>query len=265
MAEELTYEVEEPVAVITLSRPEKLNALTVTMRTELRGAIAEAEADRCVVGLVITGAGRGFCAGLDTAELAATTAGGSAARPRDDGRDLPGLFTYFLSVGKPVIAAVNGVAAGGGLVLAMMSDMRFASRNAWFVTSFVQRGLIAEHGTSWMLPRLLGPSRALDLLWSSRRVDAEEAYRIGLVDYLCEPGEEVEQARAYLKELARGSSPSSLKDMKRMVYNHYALGYPEALKDADQIMWAAMDRPDSVEGVQSFLEKRNPNFPRLGS
>jgi enoyl-CoA hydratase/carnithine racemase len=264
MSEELIYEVAEPVAIMRLNRPEKLNALTVSMRSALRKAVADAEADPNVVGMVITGEGRGFCAGLDTQELAATTAAGSSSRPKADGPDLPGLFTYLLDIGKPVIAAVNGVAAGGGLVLATMSDMRFASRNAWFVTSFAQRGLVAEHGTSWMLPRLLGPSRALDLLWSSRRVDAEEALRIGLVDYVAEPGSEAEHAVEYLRQLARGSSPTSLRSMKRMVYSHYALGYPEALRDADRLTYEALDHPDAVEGVQSFLEKRPPQFARVG-
>src|SRR5205085_2740484 len=123
---------------------------------------------------------------------------------------VPGMFTYFLEVPKPIVAAVNGVAAGGGVVLAAMCDVRFASTAARFTTVFLKRGLIAEHGMTWILPRLLGPGRALDLLWSSRSIDGAEAHRIGLVEYLCEPGEELPQATRYIAALSADASPGAM-------------------------------------------------------
>jgi enoyl-CoA hydratase/carnithine racemase len=261
---DIIYEVDDPVATITINRPEKLNAFTTRTIGELRNAVERAAADRAVVGIVITGAGRGFSAGLDSAQLSATAQQGSGART-DTGDEVPGLFTWLLAIDKPIIAAVNGVAAGGGFVLAVLADVRFAASDAWFTTVFSKRGLIAEHGTTWIVPRLLGHGRALDLLWSSRRVDAEEALRIGLVEYVTEPGELLAATRRYIVDLAEQVSPASLADTKRLVYHHLGIGYPEALREAEAVQWQAMDRVDATEGVQSLLERRLPSFGRLGS
>ena len=267
---DVLYEVADPVATVTLNRPEKLNAFTYNTLSEIREAVERAASDPAVVGIVITGAGRGFCAGLDGAVLSETTGLGSSARTRAAGArggksgELPGIFTWLLAVDKPVIAAVNGVAAGGGLVLAALSDVRFASRDASFTTIFSKRGLIAEHGTSWILPRLVGSGRALDLLWTSRRIDAEEAYRIGLVEYLTEADELLPAARRYVEELAAQASPASLRDTKRLVYSHLGTGYPEAVQEADEYQWASLDRPDAKEGASALAERRQAQFPRLG-
>ena len=258
------YEVDDPVALITLNRPDKLNALTYPMLTSVRAAFARAEADPAVVGIVVTGAGRGFCAGLDAEVLKQTTAPGASRRRDADPGDVPGLFTYLLAVGKPVIAAVNGPAAGGGFVLAVMSDVRFASTEASFTTVFSKRGLIAEHGTSWILPRLLGAGRALDLLWSSRQVGADEALRIGLVEDVVPADDLLARARRYIVRLAEVASPASLRDTKRLVYDHLGLGYPAALREADRAQWEAIARPDAAEGAASLIERRPPNFGRLG-
>src|SRR5713226_3919193 len=143
-------------------------------------------------------------------------------------------------VPKPVIAAVNGVAAGGGFVLAMMCDLRFAASDASFTTVFSKRGLIAEHGTAWLLPRIVGTSRALDLLWSSRRFDAAEAYRIGFVDRI-EPREKLlDETKSYIRELAANISPNSLAVMKSEVYRHWSLAMEPAFRDADELMKAAL-------------------------
>jgi enoyl-CoA hydratase/carnithine racemase len=262
--QDITYVVEDPVATITLDRPDKLNAFTSRTLAELRDAVQRAADDPAVVGIVITGAGRGFSAGLDADQLSATAAQGSSARA-DTGDAVPGLFTWLLEVPKPVIAAVNGVAAGGGFVLAVLCDVRFASTDAWFTTVFSKRGLIAEHGTTWIVPRLLGHGRALDLLWSSRRVDADEALRIGLVEHLTEPGELLDAAHRYIRDLAEQVSPASLADTKRLVYRHLGVGYPDALREAESVQWQAMDRVDATEGVRSLLERRPPAFPRLGA
>lgn len=260
----IEYTVDDPVATLTLNRPEVLNALTYEMLDEIRDASNAAMADPAVVGLVITGNGRGFCSGLDASVLAQTTNAGSSARPQPAADELPGMFTYLLEQPKPVIAAVNGVAAGGGFVLAAMCDMRFASSSAAFTTIFSKRGLIAEHGTTWILPRLLGTGRALDLLWSSRKIDAAEAARLGLVEEITEPDDLLATARAYIEDLAENVSPASLRDTKRLVYRHVSLGYPEALQEADDATWAALDRDDSTEGAAALIERRPPKFPRVG-
>src|SRR5215475_6673726 len=149
---DIEVEIADPVALIRLARPDKLNAFTYPMLAEIRAAVDAAAADPRVVGIVITGRGRGFCAGLDAETLAATTIRGSGARERPPADEVPGLFTYLLRVPKPVIAAVNGVAAGGGFVLAAMCDVRFASTAASFTSIFTKRGLVAEHGISWTVP-----------------------------------------------------------------------------------------------------------------
>jgi enoyl-CoA hydratase/carnithine racemase len=259
---EIRYEIEDPVAVITLDRPEKLNALTYPMLRDFREAVNEAAADRAVVGLVVTGAGRGFCSGLDAATLAQTTAVGSSAQQKTD--EVPGMFTWLLAIPKPVIAAVNGVAAGGGFVLTVMSDIRIASTAASFTSIFSKRGLVSEHGTTWIVPRLIGTGAALDLLWSSRRIDAEEAYRLGLVQQVVEPDDLLPAARRYVTDLAENVSPASMADTKRLVYSHLGLGYPEALREADDATYAALDRMDAKEGATALLERRPAVFPRLG-
>jgi enoyl-CoA hydratase/carnithine racemase len=146
-----------------------------------------------------------------------------------------------------------------------MSDIRIASSAATFTSIFSKRGLIAEHGTSWVLPRLVGAGAALDLLWSSRRIDAAEASRIGLVQQVVEPEELLEAARAYVVELATNVSPASMADTKRLVYRHLGVGYPEALQEADEVQYQALDRIDAKEGAAALIEKRPAAFPRLGT
>lgn len=269
--ETIEYSVEDPVATIRLDRPERLNALSFAMLRELRSAVEAAAADPEVVGIVITGNGRAFCAGLDMEALVDVTSAGEGARgdaAAAEGRpgpdEVPGLFTYLYSVPKPVIAAVNGAAAGGGLVLATMCDLRFASPQAVFVSAFPQRGLTSEHGTTWIMPRLMGAGRALDVLWSSRRVGGEEAARIGLVEHLVTDGDLTTAAQDYIRQLAATVSPASLADTKALVYGHLGEHYATALREIDDYQWRALDRPDSKEGVASFLERRPPEFPRIG-
>jgi len=264
--QDIQVEIVDPVCTIRLNRPDKLNALSYHMLGELRRAIDDAAADQRVVGIVITGNGRGFCSGLDSQALVETTAAGSSGRDTSAAAqaETPGMFTYLLSVPKPVIAAVNGVAAGGGLVLAALCDVRFASTEASFTTVFLKRGLIAEHGTSWLLPRMLGPGRALDLLWSSRRIGADEALSTGMVEYVVPAEDLVARAQDYVRELSIAASPAAMAETKRMVYEHLGLGHVDALRDADAAQWRALDSDDSTEGARALIEKRNPQFPRLG-
>lgn len=255
--------IEDPVAVLRLNRPEKLNAFTYDTLREIRSAIDACAADRRVVGIVITGNGRGFSSGLDANTLAETTSRPAPARPREPD-PLPGIFSYLLHVPKPVIAAINGVAAGGGLILALMSDLRIASTSASFTTVFLKRGLIAEHGSSWLLPRMVGIGRALDLLWMSDRIDAEDALRCGLVQQLVAPDQLLETACDYVRRLAQTSSPAAIAETKRLLYRHLGTGYVEALQEADAVQWQFVTAPDAREGAQALLEKRTPRFQRLG-
>jgi enoyl-CoA hydratase/carnithine racemase len=276
MYRELIYEVTEPVATITLNRPERLNALTARLLSEIPHALAAAEADRRVVGIVLTGAGRGFSAGADMDLLGAIAAGARLGRegaedaleaePGDValGTDFAVTYARILRVRKPVLAAVNGPCAGVALAIALVCDLRFASERALFTTAFAHRGLIAEHGTSWMLPRLVGTSRALDLLWSARRVDATEAYRIGLVDRVVAHDTLLGDARRYIEDLAARSSPTSLMVMKQQVYKHLMTTLGPAMEESNRLMFESLGREDFREGVASFVEKRPPRFGRIG-
>jgi enoyl-CoA hydratase/carnithine racemase len=261
----ITVELRDAAAVITLNRPEALNAFTYPMMEEIHGAVLDAVSRRSVVGVVITGAGRGFSAGLDASALTAVTNSGGAMRESEPNHGLPGLFSYLIEQPKPIIAAVNGVTAGGGMVLTSKCDLRFASTQAAFLTVFSKRGLIAEHGMTWLMPRMVGLGDALDLMWSSRRLEADEAHRIGYVQRLFAPEELVNGSVAYVNDLAANASPGSLADTKRLAYRHIGMEYPEAFVEADDAAWAAIARPDAAEGAASLTEKRPPHFDRLGS
>jgi enoyl-CoA hydratase/carnithine racemase len=275
MYQDILYEVADPVAVITMNRPEALNALTGRMMAEMRHAFAAAERDPAVVGMVLTGAGRGFCAGADMQGLNATASGERgaaedlsdlAADPGDPemGSNFQVTFSYLLSLRKPLIAAVNGPCAGLGFVFACLADMRFVERQAKFTTAFSQRGLIAEHGSSWLLPRLIGAGKALDLLWSARKFTGEEAKELGLAERLVEQGESLQTAIDYIKELASVVSPTSLKVIKAQVYRHLNMELGEAMTESNEWMAESLVREDFKEGVSSFMEKRPPRFKRLG-
>jgi enoyl-CoA hydratase/carnithine racemase len=261
-ASNVIVEVTDSVAIVRLNRPERMNAFTFRMVAEIRRAVDRAAADEKAVGIVITGTGRAFSAGLDAADLARSASGSAESdiESSTPSEDLPALFSYLLKIPKPVIAAVNGVAAGGGFVLAMMCDLRFAAEAASFTTVFSKRGLIAEHGTSFLLPRLVGTSRALDLLWSSRRFDAAEALRIGFVDRVVPADRLLDEACAYIRDLAANVSPRSLAVIKAQVYGHLSLGMEAAIRHSDKIMTEALTHPDATEGVASFVERRPPRF-----
>ncbi len=278
MYEEILYEVADPVATITLNRPASLNAWTNTMDSEIKDAIARANADRSVVGIIITGAGRAFCAGADMKTLSALTEGASpesantsstetssndSRSPREAHGDFSGRFPYLMMVDKPIIAAINGAVAGMAYPFSLCCDLRVVTPDAVFLTAFAQRGLIAEWGLSWLLPRLVGPSVALDLLMSSRKVRGEEALALGLANYLVQPDDLLGFCRRYIEQLAATSSPTSMAVMKRQVYEqlHEGLGVADA--QAVKLMTESFTRSDFKEGVKSFLEKRPPSFGRL--
>jgi enoyl-CoA hydratase/carnithine racemase len=249
----VTRDVRDGVAVLTLNRPDRLNAWIPAMQVRYFDLLEEAAADPEVKAIVVTGAGRGFCAGADMEIL---QAGGSGEESATDDRPQ----TFPLTIPKPVIAAVNGPAAGLGLVMALMCDIRFAASGAKLTTAFARRGLIAEHGISWVLPRLVGSAHALDLLFSGRVVLAEEAAAMGLVNAV-HPGDELlERTLEYARELATKSSPTSMAVMKRQVYAHMEQGAAEALDESNRLMAESFERPDFAEGVASFVEGRPPEF-----
>ena len=271
---EIQYVIEGPVATITMNRPDQFNALTDLTQAEIRHALDQSERSPEIIGTVLTGAGRGFCAGVDMNALGSMSEAGERTTTNFDHlRANPGnpeadpnyqaSPTYFLGLRKPLIAAINGAAAGLGFSYATFCDMRFMDRSAKLVTSFAPRGLIAEHGTSWMLPRIVGPSNALDMVWSSRRIDGEEAFRMGYANRLCEPGTCCTEAQQYLRDIAGTSAPASIMMMKRQIYKHLNRELGEAMAESTRWMDESLARDDFKEGVASFVEKRAANFSKL--
>jgi enoyl-CoA hydratase/carnithine racemase len=254
-SEPVLYAIEDGVARVTLNRPEALNAWTPELGRAYFDRLEEADADPEVRAIVVTGAGRGFCAGADFDYLRAVEESGSRAE-----RD-PRPQSFPRSLRKPVIAAINGPCAGLGFVMAMMCDIRFASPGAKLTTAFARRGLIAEYGLSWVLPRLAGVSTALDLLLSGRTFLAQEALRLGIVDRLSEEGQAAADAHLYAAELASLSSPASMAAIKHQVYADLEQGLAQSTADALIQMQRSFERPDFREGVESFVERRPPNFP----
>lgn len=271
-----TYEVDGGVAVITLQRPDRLNAWTRRMEFEYRASLAEADDDPEVRVAVVTGAGRGFCAGADTEALGGIVETGEYGESGTERQPLPTpghgvrvdfdhAHSYTFGLQKPLIAAINGPAAGVGFVLACFADIRFAAAGAKLTTSFGRLGLPAEHGVSWALPRLVGLARAADLLFSSRVILAEEAERIGLVNAVLPPDELLPHTLAYAKRMATEISPWSLLTLKRQLYADQLRSLDEAATDAEQLMMGSFGSPDFKEGVAALREKRTPNFGNLGS
>jgi len=276
--EDLLYDVSDRVALITLNRPDRLNAWTGAMTASMRRAIGDAVADPGVRVIVLTGAGRGFCAGADMnllQEIGGQPKGGrvdrthsddtqGAAMPSPSGIDVASLYRqrygYFLAAPKPIIAAINGPCAGLGLVVALYCDLRFASRDAKFTTAFAQRGLIAEHGISWLLPRLVGSANALDLLLSARKFDGAEAERLGLVNRAFAAGTLLDETMAYARALADTVSPRSMAMMKAQIHASPFQDFNTAIGVADRLMVESFATEDFREGVAHYVEKRAPRF-----
>jgi enoyl-CoA hydratase/carnithine racemase len=267
--------VQDRVATVTLHRPDKLNAWTAQMGREVRAAMTEAARDGAVRVIVLTGAGRGFCAGADMGLLAGLSGAGAptedaaavlrqegaAAAAAGDARpDFRGPYAYFPTIPKPIIGALNGATAGLGLVVALYCDLRLASDAAVFTTAFARRGLVAEHGISWMLPRVVGLPHALDLLLSARRIDAGEALRMGLVSQVLPGAGFAAGVTAYARELADHVSPRSMQVMKRQLWEAQFQDLAEATAVAETEMRRSFGSEDFREGVAHFLEKRAPRF-----
>ena len=257
---EVSYARRGPLGVIRLERPDALNALTSGMILGVERLARAAERDPEVIAICITGAGRGFCAGIDMAVLSEHTRSGPPPGAGDGKPSRPALFSFLRDISKPVIAAINGVGAGGGFVLAMMCDLRFMAEDASLITIFSRRGLIAEHGTSWLLPRMTGLNRALDLLWSSRKVDAAEAYRIGFVDRVAPSDALLDEVEAYVTAMAASVSPRALAVIKAQLHRHLETTFDVAAVESADLMARALAHPDAAEGAASFVERRTPRF-----
>jgi enoyl-CoA hydratase/carnithine racemase len=256
------YELRDGVALLTLNRPKRLNALVPEMQELWFDLLERAADDPDVRVIVVTGAGRGFCAGADLERLEGIS--GGDINPGEEAI-LSRAQTFPLTIPKPIIAALNGATAGLGLVQALMCDLRFAAAGAKLTTAFARRGLVAEHGMSWILPRLVGPSRALDLLLSGRVVLADEAATMGLVDRVYSPDQLLGETLAYARELVAHCSPSSMATMKQQVYTHLDAPLERALEESNELMLDSFRRPDLAEGVSSFQERRAPRFEGLGA
>jgi enoyl-CoA hydratase/carnithine racemase len=275
--EDILYATADGVATITLNRPERLNAWTAAMQLSIKSAIMDAANDDSVRAIVVTGAGRGFCAGADMGGLQqidaakwderALARADSAAILNQSNQLGPnvsehygGRFGYLMSVSKPIIAAINGPCAGIGLVFTLYCDLRFAASQAKFTTAFAQRGLIAEHGVSWLLPRLTGIAHALDILFTARKFDAVEAQRINLVNRTFPQDTFMASVTEYVQQLVTTVSPRSLAVMKAQIWKALYQDLNDAIIVGDAEMQKSFATADFKEGVAHFVEKRAPRF-----
>lgn len=264
--ETITYSVADSVATITFNRPDRMNALTKVLEAELRSAIERADEDVNVRSIVLTGAGRAFCAGMDMDELEVLPPEDIQAekwmRPYDMNRraDYQSRYSYFPAVSKPIISAINGAAAGLGLVMALYSDFRIASDKAVFATAFAKRGLIAEHGIAWMLPRIVGHANAIDLLLTSRKIDANEALNMGLIHRVVPVDDLKESAQQLAHSLGNDVSPRSVRIMKQQLWEAPYQTLGAAVTQANAEMVLSLQSDDFKEGVAHFIERREPRF-----
>jgi enoyl-CoA hydratase/carnithine racemase len=252
------------VAVLTLNRPDRLNTWGGDMAAAFYSSLDRAEADPVIRVIVLTGRGKAFCAGAQLGSMA--TVGESLAKT--DQRDLAELVGerqpyYLTTLRKPVIAAINGSCVGIGLTLALMCDVRFAAAGVKFAASFARRGLIAEYGVSWILPRLTGLAVALDLLLSGRTFLADEAATLGLVKEVVAPEQLMTRAMDYAEDIARNCSSASMAVIKRQAYGDAMRDVADATSRSETLLQESLLRPDVIEGITSFLEKRAPSFPGL--
>ncbi len=260
----IMVEIADEVATLTLNRPDKLNCLNTPILHEMSAALIDLNKNEGVKALILTGAGRSFCSGADLSE-----------QPYGTDKKQPGIsraehITPFVSFGwvvkqiedftKPVIAAVNGISAGGGLALALAADIRIASENAIFSAIFVKRGLVPDCGVSYYLPRLVGISKALELMWTGDKIDAEEAARISMVNKVVPPDRLISSAQEFAQGLAKGPS-LAIEMIKRMAYTSLKSdSVITQMAVEDFMQQVCRESEDVIEGVMGFLEKRPPKF-----
>ena len=260
MSDVVLYEKRGKVALITLNRPDRLNAWTADLGSSYWDRIDEATADAEVRVIVVTGAGKGFCAGADMDLLQGIGAGTERSAPVRDEHQ-----TYTTTVPKPVIGAINGACAGLGMVQAMMFDIRFAAAGAKFTTAFGRRGLVAEYGIAWMLPRIVGHANAMDLLLSARVILAEDAKEMGLVNKVFPADRLLEETMAYANDIADNVASTSIRSMKQQIMAGWEWDLATSNADTHERMQHSLRQADFTEGVQSFLDKRPPEFSPVSS
>ena len=257
----LIYEVKDAIATLTLNRPERLNALGDTLRDDLHDAVLRASQDAEVRVMVVTGAGKGFCAGGDVKAMNDAKEGRAPARPLEDKvaplRDR--VLLAMRDAPKPVIAAVNGAAAGAGMNLALGCDIRLASTAAKFTQAFVKRGLHPDWGGTYFLPRLVGMAKACELIFTGDMIDAPEALRLGLVSAVHEPDALLPEVYRLAEKIA-GGPPIAIRLAKRSLYRNERADLPEALEFETFAQSICQVTEDAGEGIRAFVEKRAPRF-----
>jgi enoyl-CoA hydratase/carnithine racemase len=263
------YEVEGGIAVVTLARPKRRNAWTGRMHTEYRWILREADRDPAVRVIVVTGdpEGNAFCAGADLQALEGHSERGQYDAGTPDDIAEPGYgvdpafdatFAYHFGIGKPVIAAINGPAAGVGLVLAAYADLRFCVPGAKFTAAHGRFNFPAEYGLSWLLPRIVGLTHANDILLSSRVFTAEEADRMGFLNRIVPAEQLMDEVMAYARNLARTVAPGSARESKRQIYRDLHRDAAGSVKAAEALLVEMSKTPDYKEGVKAWMEKREP-------
>jgi len=269
---EIIYDKSDRIATITFNRPEKMNAWTPKMGLETRTAMLDADRDPNVGAIIVTGAGRAYCAGADMGALSEISAGrASATGPKEavtvhdewlsqQRIDYQNTYSYVLGLSKPVIGAINGACVGLGFTTCLYQDIRIASDNARMGLIFVQRGLAIEHGSSWMLSRIVGVARAVELAVTGRLVDSEEALRIGLVHRVVPPAKLMETAREVAGHIANNCSPLGVAEAKKLVWRHLFTDLATAVREDDESMTMMTQSEDFKEGVRAFIEKRPAKY-----
>jgi enoyl-CoA hydratase/carnithine racemase len=270
---EIIYDKSDRIATVTFNRPEKMNAWTPTMGAETRTALLDADRDPTIGAIIVTGAGRGYCAGADMRGLseissgrASATGGGAGPSPdqeewlRAQRPDYRNQYAYVLGLSKPVIGAINGACVGLGFTTCLYQDIRIASENARMGLIFVQRGLAIEHGSSWMLSRIVGVARAAELAVTGRLVDADEALRIGLVHRVVPQGRLIETAREVAGHIANKCSPLGVSEAKKLVWRHLFTDLATAIREDDESMTMMTRSEDFKEGIRAFIEKRPAKY-----
>ncbi len=255
--EDMLVEKKDGVVLVTLNQPEKLNALSLNMRVGLKRILEDVNDDDDAKVMVLTGAGRGFCSGADMGSGAAAKDAQPSRQELEESRF--GWIGRFRTMRKPVIAAVNGVAAGGGFSLALACDMRIASDKARFVTAFIRRAILPDQCATWLLPHLVGASRALPMLWLSDEVKAEEALRIGLVNMVTPHDELMARTMEIATRLAKGPS-LTIELTKQAVYHSLGVSLETHAEYEENLLNKVHNSEDVKEGRAAFREKRQPNF-----
>ncbi|MGH7842005.1 MAG: enoyl-CoA hydratase-related protein [Steroidobacteraceae bacterium] len=266
---DITYEKSDRVAVVSYNRPERMNAWTMRMGAEARTAMLDADADPAIGAIILTGAGRAFCAGADMQNLNSIAQGNveplaGVGQPLAGTEELDpnfrGRFSWMMALKKPVIGAINGAAVGMGFANTLFCDMRVASDKARMGLIFTQRGLAIEFGASWMLPRLVGIANAMDLAVTGRLLEAEEARQMGLVNQVVADAELMPAARALANQIATQCTPLGVSKVKQLIYSHLFTDLATAMKEDDEAALQMLRTEDFKEGIRAYMEKRAPRF-----